>query len=558
MSRGFRRSLLFLVFLTIAAQVRLSQAQPIKPATPDRQPREIPDQELVIAALPQEAGVESPRAAVLNEGFEDIWPAGLWALGDFSDTDGGEYLWDDSNCWPHTGEWAGYSVGGGAQGNPLPCWGPYPNNLNTWATWGPFDLSSASAASLTFYLTGSTEGGTNCPFDRFFAGHSANGTNFNGTFFCGDWTTGTDGNQYNFRTIDLASRLGDASVWVAFALQTDVSNVDIGMMIDDVTIDVTSSCATPGAPALTAPANGASLSDTTPAFTWNGVANANEYDIVIDNNNDFSSPLINQTRTQTNFTPANALAAGMYFWRVGANNTAGGCSEFGPWSTVRTFTITSAPTCYQLTLDKSGQGSLPTAAPAASSGCANGRYLAGQAVNLSASPANGWRVGSWQGTNNNGSTANSNTLTMPAAAHTARVNYVQLPADQSRAALPFVIFGLTGFLGPLEVEPNSLIGEANGPILLNRTYQGYPNDLSDYYYLDLSTTRQLNITLTGITGTDPQLHLYRDSSANRVGYDPDAPYAISYSAPPGRYWVRVVVVGNYNTSSLYTLRVNTP
>ena len=248
----------------------------------------------------------------------------------------------------------------------------------------------------------------------------------------------------------------------------------------------------------------------------------------------------------------------MYYWRVGANNMAGGCSQLGPWSAVRTFTISSGPTCYQLTLEKSGQGSTPTASPTASTGCAIGRYTSGQTINLSASPTSGWRVGSWQGTTNNGSTANTNTATMPAAAHTVRVNYVQQSGSPSTVAMPFILYGLSGFLGPREIEPNNTLDDANGPILLNRNYQGFPNDLSDYYSFDLNTTRQLNITLTGITGTDPQLHLYRDSSANRVGYDPESPYSISYNAPPGRYWVRVVVVGNYNTSTLYTLRVSAP
>ena len=68
----------------------------------------------------------------------------------------------------------------------------------------------------------------------------------------------------------------------------------------------------------------------------------------------------------------------------------------------------------------------------------------------------------------------------------------------------------------------------------------------------------VTINLTHITGTDPQLQLYHDTSGNMVGYDQNAPYSISYNAPPGRYWVRVVVVGNYNTSTLYTLRVSAP
>jgi hypothetical protein len=575
MLRTFRRALLLLIFLFVAAQAHLSQAQPMKPAVPDRQPREVLNQQLSIPHLPDALPADpapdkptvapssqrsrlSPDVVILNEGFEGAWPAGLWSVGDFSDSDGGEFLWDDDNCAPRTGVWDAYSVGGGAAGNQLPCWGGYPNNVYTWAIYGPFNLAGATAATMTYHFKGSSEGGDGCPFDRLFIGRSGNGTDFTGPSFCGPWASGPAGNNYYARTLDLASLLGDDSAWVGFAMISDNSVTDTGFVIDDVTIDVTASCATPVAPTLSAPANGASLTDTTPTFTWSAVANANEYDIEVDNNADFSSPVIAQTRTATSFTPGAALAAGTYHWRVGANNTAGGCSQLGPWSAIRTFTITSAPACYLLTLEKSGQGIVPTASPAASAGCANGRYTAGQTINLTASPANGWRVGSWQGTTSNGSTANSNTATMPTAPHTVRVNYVQQTSGTRTVAMPFILFGPTNFLGPREIEPNNTLGEANGPILLNRTYQGFPNDLSDYYYFDLNTTRQLDITLTGITGQDPQLHLYRDSSANRVGYDPNAPYSISYNAPPGRYWVRVVVVGNYNSSSLYTLRVNNP
>ena len=212
--------------------------------------------------------------------------------------------------------------------------------------------------------------------------------------------------------------------------------------------------------------------------------------------------------------------------------------------------------CYTLTRVHTGQGGDPVATPNKSAACGTGQYVAGENITLTASPAAGWRVAGWSGTSNDGSTSSSNTLVMPAAVHTARVNYVQQPGDESRAVMPFVIYGLTGFLGPMESEPNNSITQANGPILLNRTYQGFPNDLSDYYSFDLATPRELTITLTGITGTDPQLHLYHESTSNRVGYDPDAPYSIAYSAQPGRYYVRVVVVGNYNSNIAYTLRVD--
>jgi ELWxxDGT repeat protein len=89
--------------------------------------------------------------------------------------------------------------------------------------------------------------------------------------------------------------------------------------------------------------------------------------------------------------------------------------------------VESIPTCYQLTLGHSGLGGDPTAMPPASPGCAAGRYFAGETVTLAAAPAAGWIVNSWSGTDNNGSTSITNTVTMPASSHSAQVNYAQIP-----------------------------------------------------------------------------------------------------------------------------------
>ena len=91
MSRTFRRGLLILVFVFIAAQTHLSQAQPAKPATPDLQPREILNQSHSQIDLPPADGTpqpgrpeentpekdtpttdapRSPGALILNDGFE--------------------------------------------------------------------------------------------------------------------------------------------------------------------------------------------------------------------------------------------------------------------------------------------------------------------------------------------------------------------------------------------------------------------------------------------------------------------------------------------------------
>ena len=84
----------------------------------------------------------------------------------------------------------------------------------------------------------------------------------------------------------------------------------------------------------------------------------------------------------------------------------------------------SQSTCYALTLGHTGQGSDPVASPSNSTGCSAGQYVAGATINLSgAVPTSGWQIAGWTGTNNDASTANTNTLTMPASARTVSVNY---------------------------------------------------------------------------------------------------------------------------------------
>ena len=84
-----------------------------------------------------------------------------------------------------------------------------------------------------------------------------------------------------------------------------------------------------------------------------------------------------------------------------------------------------APACYELTLTHSGEGSDPIASPTHSTNCPIGQYLASEAVNLTASPASGWHVASWFGTDDDNSSAISNTVTIPANNHTVTVTYLE-------------------------------------------------------------------------------------------------------------------------------------
>ncbi|HEX8919156.1 MAG TPA: hypothetical protein VF898_11690, partial [Chloroflexota bacterium] len=116
----------------------------------------------------------------------------------------------------------------------------------------------------------------------------------------------------------------------------------------------------------------------------------------------------------------NLTAGGQYEWYLGVSD--GISTTFGPiWS------FTTQPPCYALTLTHTGQGSDPTASPANSAGCPAGQYVAGESVALSgALPATGWLISGWSNTSNDSSTASTNSLTMPASAQTAGVNYIAI------------------------------------------------------------------------------------------------------------------------------------
>ena len=82
-----------------------------------------------------------------------------------------------------------------------------------------------------------------------------------------------------------------------------------------------------------------------------------------------------------------------------------------------------APTCYSLTLSHTGNGSDPAPSINNSPGCSPGSYIEGEIITLSAAPATGWAVVNWTNTDNDSSTAEANTVTIPANNYAASVNY---------------------------------------------------------------------------------------------------------------------------------------
>ena len=162
---------------------------------------------------------------LMTEGFEGLWPDGLWTTYDNNGTTGGDVCWDDENWIAHSGGWSGWAAGGCANGLD-PNFDYYPNDMDSWARYGPFDLSGYPNAELDFWYWNRSE----AYFDPFYWSASGDGVNFVGDYVWGD------SGGWQHVVFDLSGYAGDSSVWIAFVFQSDFSNVDDGPFVDDVAV----------------------------------------------------------------------------------------------------------------------------------------------------------------------------------------------------------------------------------------------------------------------------------------------------------------------------------
>jgi predicted phage tail protein len=95
---------------------------------------------------------------------------------------------------------------------------------------------------------------------------------------------------------------------------------------------------TPSVPALLYPANGTVTSDTTPWLDWSDVTDATgvQYRLQVDNNADFSSPVVNKSGLTLSSRTLSTLASGTYYWRVMVVDGAGNASV---WTSGWSFTV---------------------------------------------------------------------------------------------------------------------------------------------------------------------------------------------------------------------------
>jgi hypothetical protein len=113
------------------------------------------------------------------------------------------------------------------------------------------------------------------------------------------------------------------------------------------------------------------------------------------------------------------------------------------------------------------------------------------------------------------------------------------------------------FVGPWENESNNTFDTANGPLMLNKDYYGYPNDGDDIFSIYLDQSGTLTIDVSNHTANGVQLLLY-DGNHNLLVVDNADPYQLIYNATAGWYYIRVYAVGGFNSSTPYTITVAFP
>ena len=177
--------------------------------------------------LSDSAGTAGPEAltSIKTDDFEGVFPNG-WQVFDNDGATGGEVYWATNSYRPFGGSYSAWPAGGGADG--VAPGSGYPNNMDSWMVYGPFDLSDAVSASLDFMVWMDTQ--TNVDLFSWMA--SSDGENFNGY----RWSGSSGG--WAFISFDLSevSVIGQSEVYVAFIMQSDESVSEGGVFVDDVVL----------------------------------------------------------------------------------------------------------------------------------------------------------------------------------------------------------------------------------------------------------------------------------------------------------------------------------
>ena len=100
----------------------------------------------------------------------------------------------------------------------------------------------------------------------------------------------------------------------------------------------------PPTPTLAGPAEGAHVTNPLLTLSWNASAGATAYELLFDDEQPFSDPIITLGNVLT-YKPLLPLSENTYYWQVRAVDMAGNAS---PWSEMRSFTLVAGLTTLQI------------------------------------------------------------------------------------------------------------------------------------------------------------------------------------------------------------------
>lgn len=163
---------------------------------------------------------------IMSQNFEGTFPSGLWQTGhpiNYVDA-----YWGTSTCHFYSGSKSGFCAAAGTAA--ITCNQLYPNNMFSFMIYGPFDLSDATDAEMTFYHLIYSEYNN----DVFLVGASIDGQNFWGGTASGN-SNGWISNQFDLKNVyNLGNLCGKTQVWVGFIFVSNYSVQNFGVWVDDI------------------------------------------------------------------------------------------------------------------------------------------------------------------------------------------------------------------------------------------------------------------------------------------------------------------------------------
>jgi hypothetical protein len=160
---------------------------------------------------------------IMTDGFEVTFPGSKWQLF-------GDPTWGKDGYRRHSGSYSAFCAKSGSAGVNPPA--HYPDNMEAWMIYGPFDLSDASDAELNFYYWLKSE--YNYDYLEWMA--STDGDQFYGSARGGN-SFGWVSQSFDLTDVyTLGDLCGEPQVWIAFVFESDGEITDEGAFIDDVVL----------------------------------------------------------------------------------------------------------------------------------------------------------------------------------------------------------------------------------------------------------------------------------------------------------------------------------